>query len=118
MYYGTGMLPSLFFQTQSQLMYRVHFKCQSLMKSLPKSMKSIGNHLNSHNFQSTPGIYLQLKNVSSPFSAIRLLMSLYSRMNISSVHETLILPFVNVIPVHFLNVWLLYKLLVTMMLDS
>jgi len=74
------------------------------MKSLSKSMKSTGNHLNSHNFCSTPGIYLQLKSVSSPFSAISLLMSLFSSMNIDSGHETVILPLVSVIPVHFLNV--------------
>lgn len=112
------MLPSLFFQTQLQLMYRVNFKCQSLMKSLSKSMKSNGNHLNSHNFHSTPGIYLQLESVSSPFSAISLFMSLYSSMNIDPGHETVVLPLVSVIPVHFLNVWLLYKLLMTVMLDS
>jgi len=88
------------------------------MKSLSKSMKSIGKHLNSHNFRSNPGTYLQLKSVSSPFSAISLLMSLYSSMNIDPGHETMILPLVSVIPVHFLNVWLLYKLLMTMMLDS
>jgi len=81
-------------------------------------MKSIGSHLNSHNFQSTPGIYLQLKNVSSHFSAISLLMSLYSSMNINSVHESVILPLVSVIPVHFFNVWLLYKVLTTMTLDG
>jgi len=81
-------------------------------------MKSIGNHLNSHNCHSTPGIYLQLKSVSSPFAAISLLMSLYSSMNINSVRETVILPLVSVIPVHVLNVWLLYKLLLTVMLDS
>jgi hypothetical protein len=81
-------------------------------------MKSIGNHLNSHNFQSTPGIYLQLKNVSSQFSANSLLMSLYSSMNINSVHKSVILPPVSGIAVYFLNVWLLYKVLTTMMLDS
>lgn len=88
------------------------------MKSLLKSMISIGNHLDSHNFQSTPGTYLLLKSVSSPFSAVSLLLFLYSSMNINSVHETVILSFVSVIPMHFLNVWLLYKLLMTMMLDS